>query len=297
MTYDNSIFSYNKLLLTTYASICISVYLYIFKKKIVGFSILALVIMFGILSSDKNPILMGLIALIPSMESLIIKYRILLFKNKLYITIILILIAILIILLVPIFSVYRGGVDIFNTDLKEIYYFSFTKIDPTGPFLSIAQTIKNKALFNLDFTYIKELLVVIPKMLFPNRPMSLADQFAQEMMLNWSSGMGLGYSLMAEAINSFGYFGCIVHYFIIGLIWGMSWRFIGNFINNTIYINIFYKIVGFNILIIMHRGGFIQIIKTLIHSFFPLFMALFFIYISNTIFKKNSKFNTAAYKL
>lgn len=275
ITYNASTFNYLKTIFITTSSIAGCWYICIRKKIRIGMFLVVIVIAFGILTSDKNPILIGMLPLTVwicgHMENA---------KHGVVSSVLLLCIILLTILLIPIFSLYRGGVDIFNiATLKDNYYFSFTKIDPAGPFVSLAEIIRVPPELLLGKSYFNNFLILIPKTIFADRPLDLAEQFAREHIRDWEPGRGLGYSLMAEASINFGYFGMFLHYFLIGLLWGMCWRFIGKLMRDNREINVVYRTFGFYLLILMHRGPSIGIMKTLIQFLIPLLIIMIIVYI------------------
>ena len=262
----NSSYSYLKFIFTITTSICAFTYLCVRKRNTVGLLLIFLVVAFGIASSDKNPILIGSLPLVCWM--CIHGYK----KQWFSITATLILVLgfALVLILLPIFSLYRAGVDIFSVDLMERYYFSFTRIDPAGPFISLSEALRDSGPLSFGSTYLKNFAILIPKMLWVNRPLDLGEQFAMDFLSSWSPGQGLGYSLMSEGLVNFGYLGAFLHYFIIGFMWGMVWRIVGCLIKGALYPNIFYRTVGFYLLVLMHRGASLQILKSLLHFLVPL---------------------------
>lgn len=280
-TYNNSTYSYFKSIFILSLAIVASIYLCTRGKEIIGILLIIIGFSFGVMTSDKNPILISLLPLV-------LKANIIISNNKIKIsTIFFVIIAFVVVLFsIPIFSLYRAGVDIFSLDIVSEFYFSFTRIDPSGPFISLASVLKEEFIPTYGIEYLKNIEILIPKSIWTERPLDLAERFAQDNIKNWQPGEGMGFSLMAEGILSFGYYLSFFHYLFIGLFWGYSWRFIAFLSKNDYMVNIIYRIVGFYIIIIMHRGPSLTIVKDLIHFFVPLFLILVTLNILRSLLKE-----------
>ena len=79
-------------------------------------------------------------------------------------------------------------------------------------------------------TYLYALVAWVPRVIWKDRPDDLAQEFALDNIPNWQPGMGLGYSLLAEAYLNFGYVGVFLQYFGIAFGLGLVWRKLYNFL-------------------------------------------------------------------
>jgi oligosaccharide repeat unit polymerase len=227
-------------------------------------------IIWGFYSSDKNPILMGFLALATALYWRRSRRKSVLFIFILGVPALL--------MVFPLFSLYRAGFPLSILNLKNIYYFSFTRIDPGGPMSSLAEVIRNTDHFRFGTTYLDCLTLLVPRFLWPNRPLDLAELFAQENIINWIPGQGLGYSLLAESYLNFGVAGAFIQFFAFGFLWGMFWRVIQKnmFMHNYRYFISLYHVVGYYIVLLMHRGPLAMTVKTAAH-FLIVLLALFII--------------------
>jgi len=278
-TYSNSTYSYIKSIFTMSTSVLIFLHLCIKKTIGIGLALTLTLVAIGILTSDKDPILL---AALPMLTWLIAKAN---RKKKYLILSFLVLIggSVFALVLVPIFSLYRAGINIFSMDLVDHYYFSFTQIDPSGPFISLADSLRDLKPLLYGKTYIDGLTILVPKIVWANRPLDLAEQFARDFLPLWEPGFGVGYSLMTEGLINFGYLGAFVHYFTIGFGWGVGWRMISLCTASSLHMNVLYRTIGFYLLTIVHRGPLSQIVKTLILFMMPLLVTTMLIHFLKSV--------------
>jgi hypothetical protein len=183
------------------------------------------------------------------------------------------------------FSFFRAGVpvqDIFSvTNIAQHFEINgaFLNLDPGGPMISISSRLNYKVPLRFGSTYLENIYLMIPKAIFPNRPMDLAENFAQQRMDDWTPGRGLGYSLLAEGIDNFSVYFAFFHFLIFGLMWGWVWRFF-----NHIFVSLgegqmiffFQEVIGAYLLFICFRQTTSGIFKTIfMHGILLLFGCLF----------------------
>jgi len=273
-TYSNSTYGYIKSIFTMSTSVLIFLHLCIKKTIGIGLVLAFILVAIGILTSDKDPFLL---AALPMLTWLIVKAS----RKKRYLILSLLALiggSVFALVSVPVFSLYRAGINIFGMDLVDHYYFSFTQIDPSGPFISLADSLRDLKPLLYGKTYIDGLAILVPKIFWANRPLDLAEQFARDFLPLWEPGLGVGYSLMTEGLINFGYPGAFVHYFTIGFTWGLGWRMISLCTASSLYMNVLYRTIGFYLLTIMHRGPLSQIVKTLILFMIPLLVTTMLIH-------------------
>lgn len=267
ISYGNQFFSIFKyIILLNFIVLGIKLYSFNNNKLYIFFLIIPL--FFGIFSSDKNPMIMSLIG-----------FGFLFFENKKYswvkvFLLLLILIPLLYFILVSVlmFSYWRAGFPFFESYIQAYYNFSFTKIDPAGPFLSIATTLNQNASLLLGSSYLDNFSQLIPKFIYENRESGLAEKFAQDNITNWQEGQGYGYSPFSEALENFGLL-AFFHFGIVFTLWAIIWglckkafywkyRSLGSFY-------IFYKVYAFYFLVLFFRIDSLILFKIL-----PLYLIL-----------------------
>ncbi|WP_445577637.1 hypothetical protein GKKCFE_06825 [Pseudomonas sp. E141] len=267
VAYSNQLYSLIKYVLLLNFSV-MGVLLVSANKQVAGWFCLAVPIFAGLITSDKNPILIFLI----SMGIIFLNGKIKLRSFCLYALVGLPLIY-LILNLIFAFSFWRAGFDIAESLNMSYENFSFSRIDPAGPFVSISISVDTDE-YKLGGTYLDNLQQFLPKFISSERPPGISDAFAIEMIPAWVEGQGLGYSPLAEAINNFGYF-AFIHFFILGLYWGIMWKvfiFFGQRWLSFDVCQVFYKIYGFYLLMVGFRVDSLHFMKVA-----PLYVILGFI--------------------
>jgi oligosaccharide repeat unit polymerase len=257
-SYTSPIFSYTVSVFTYFIAILASYHILSLSGfSRVNLSLIVMLIVWGVYSSNKNPILLGLLS--ASVYFLIPKK-----KEEISKLLFVIVGGIFFLFSFPLFSLFRAGFR--GLDLLRNYYFSTTLIDPAGPFYSLLYSLTlGKKLYGI--TYISDLMLIIPKWIWEERPLGTAVYFAKEIIPNWQPGQGLGYSFMAEAYQNFGVTGAFLQYFLIGLLWGMIWNILKKHFSkiNYIYFQSIYFTIGFYMLILMHRAPVIGLVKNMLH--------------------------------
>ncbi len=173
------------------------------------------------------------------------------------------------------FTIFRSGV---NIDLEQIStlisYGLFKNTEPAGPLSVLNDIINNTHKTLYGTSYLNSFEILVPKFIWPSRPLDLAEAFARENMNDWEPGFGRGFSLLAEGYLNFNKYGTLIHYIIIGFTWGWVWRFFFMICKQRFYlINLcFYNTYGLYLLATLHRGPHSVIIKNLLLVMLPLFL-------------------------
>jgi hypothetical protein len=217
----------------------------------------------GILTADKEPLLLALLVCASFFE-----FRKIRFWKFATIS----LCGVVgIIILVILFNLYRTrmpfGEVLYNVPWGAI---SFTKLDPAGPMVSVVSVISDDVPLRYGKTYITNIGVIIPKAVWPDRPLSLSEEFARDFLKDYSEGRGLGYSPLAESFLNFHIPGAFIQFLIFGFLFGGFLQFLRKrvFIHQEHLLGSFIYIVGYQILITSFRSSFIGPLKSVI-----LFMA------------------------
>lgn len=216
------------------------------KDKLKGFLFLAILAIWSLYSSDKNPIFLGFVGLLYGINNVVKSQKRYSFFGLITLIIVLPIFAIL-------FNNYRSGE--FNG--VELYKSLYSNSDPRGPFESII-TAENSYLnqdFRLGATYLESIVNWIPSFIWSSRPEDLATSYAKENIESYSKGMGLGYSPIAEGVLNFGFLGPFFHYFFISfcIIVLIKWQ--KKYSKNEMASFIFYLFLIYFI-VLMHRSPF-----------------------------------------
>lgn len=275
--YNNPIYS----LLLEYTYISVSVFngILILKNKKIKFLNLLIaftIIIWGIYSSNKDPIV---ISLAPFLLYFTFKPP----KKAYYFLLYFIILVLFVVSFLTVFSVFRKELnltyDVITSIISQFGIFRYT--DPAGPMHVFTELITNNNNFEFEFgkTYLSFFYIWIPKLIWPGRWLDPAQEFAQNNITNWMPGQGMGYSLLGESYLNFGFFGAFFQYFLIGFLWGKTWNFFKNKfskINYNLWLSIYY-VFGFYILLVMHRAFSSAIFKQLLLVVIPLtIISLFF---------------------
>lgn len=176
------------------------------------------------------------------------------------------------------FSLYRSGVIINQFVLFNVFENGIIRnTDPAGPLAVFNDLFNSNKDFKYGLTYLDTFYLLIPKFVWSTRPLDVAEKYARETMLNWLPGQGLGYSLLIEGYLNFSYIGVLLQYFIIGLLWGITWNSVKNLvlkISVDIWLSL-YSVFGFFLLVIIHRSPFSGTPKQMFLTLPILLVALF----------------------
>jgi hypothetical protein len=170
------------------------------------------------------------------------------------------------------FSQFRAGTRISVYDAAARWGI-FRQSDPAGPMSTLAAALSRRTDMRLGETYAEALVLWIPRSLWGGRPLGLAEDYARNQIKNWAPGRGLGYSLLAESYLNFGVIGPLIQYFLIGLLWGWFWALVQRAaqLPSSSFTGL-YSSVGFYLLIIAHRGATSSLVTPLIQFAVPLFL-------------------------
>jgi oligosaccharide repeat unit polymerase len=242
------------------------------RKRPLAALLLALpALWWGVYSSNKNPMLVALLGV----GSYLYGRR----SRKARTFFVLLVAAAVGAVLWPIvFSQFRAGHAIQLAMFAERRSF-LRSSDPAGPMISLLEYASQPSQHLLGESYVLAPLLWIPKVMWPGRPLDLSEAFARDHIAHWAPGLGLGYSLLAEAWNNFGWFGPVLQYLAIGLLWGFTWKLLHSWFNRVspAYWRAVYATFGYYLLIIMHRGPTSSIVTFLMQVFVPLVALSFFV--------------------
>lgn len=218
------------------------------KRPAISFMLILPVIGWSIYSSDKDPMLLGLLG----GGAFFVQQR---RKHQMRVIAGIVAACALSGPLVGLFSAYRAEGTLVVDDFK--IHSLMLERDPMGPMVSLTEILQDDNVeFQYGRTYFDSVTLLIPKSLWPDRPLDLSERFIRERLAGWQPGMGMGYSLMAEAFLNFGWFGCLLQYLLLGFFWGHAWRVIQRIFApmGVGYWRAIYCTVGYYTLIMMHRA-------------------------------------------
>lgn len=125
------------------------------------------------------------------------------------------------------FSVYRGHGDL--SQAGEIAKTgSLNKTEAAGPFASIIAELRQGGSSAPDSapmdSVLQGMVGWVPRALWPDRPLDLAEQFARANIPDWHPGMGYGYSPLAEGLHQGGVLGLLLYFLLLGMVIGAVYR-------------------------------------------------------------------------
>lgn len=234
------------------------------NEKIICFGMVVLIVIVGLLTSDKEPLLLALLTC-----GSFIEFKKSSFKRFIAISF---FGSASVIALVLFFNLYRT-----HMPLKEIFHhipltsISFTKLDPAGPMVTFGTVIEDNASLKYGITYINSMGVIVPKAIWHNRPISLSEEFARNFFAEYREGMGVGYSPLTESFLNYHIPGAFIHFLIFGLLIGFILQLLKNkiFINHDKLLTSFIYILVYYIIIMNFRSPLIGPIKLSLQLIVP----------------------------
>lgn len=265
--YLNPVFSYLLKISVLCLAIISAYYIFLAKKPIIPVLGIGAVMLWGLYSSNKDPILVGLVTL----SAYFYRWHL---SSRPYTAVVGVLVVIALAAVGPLlFSLFRAGVGFsFYSVLRGGL---FLRSDPAGPFYTLMSTFESAPPIQYGLSYIKALMNWIPRFLWPSKPLSMSEAFALAHIVNWQPGRGLGFSLLAESYINFRFLGPLIQYSLIGFVWGTGWRLLRQYktIGDTTFKSI-YVVVGFYLLILMHRGDTTLIVTQVVQSLVPIVLVV-----------------------
>lgn len=176
------------------------------------------------------------------------------------------------------FSSFRGGGGLELSDRTGY----LTNIEPAGPFVSIIDEMSERGSSAPDSGFgesiIHGLTGWVPRAIWPDRPLDVAEQFARIRVPNWQPGEGYGYSPFAEAIHQGGVAGIAAYFLLLGavvaLLRNLLLRRRRQGSAYTIVSESFYHVVFLLLLFTLFRGPLQAFVTTLVQYSAALVMAL-----------------------
>lgn len=173
------------------------------------------------------------------------------------------------------YSLHRGGAELTVQSVLTPSYGLIEGSDAGGPFGSIQYVFGSPRKLQFGASYLDIAYLMVPKAIWPGRPLDLAEQFARDTIPNWVPGRGRGFSLLAEAYLNLGSVGVLLQYLVLGYGWGFFWNWLRRLL--SVYSQgaweALYSTLGFLTLLTLHRGPVATGVKTLFVMILPLVIA------------------------
>jgi hypothetical protein len=124
----------------------------------------------------------------------------------------------------------------------------------------------------------------IPRGIWPERPIDMAEGFARDFMVGWQPGMGMGYSPVAEGFHRYGLLLGPVVLFLIGLIFALLQTSFVRVARPGLRLALYVTISGY-IAFFMNRGPFSGVFTQSLQFWLPVLTVLYLILLANKINK------------
>ncbi|NJM94528.1 MAG: hypothetical protein HC842_07580 [Cytophagales bacterium] len=242
-----------------------------FLEMVTGLILFGLTVLWGVYSSNKDPILLVALAL---GAVYILRQK----KQTPALFLKLISSAVILFIILNMVNALRYPESRWEEAFRD-HSQSLLNFDPAGPFISLSIITQQPSEWGLGISYRDTIFLLVPRAVWPERPLDLSEKFARSQLVDWQPGQGLGYSLLSEAYYNFGWMGAFIQYALIGFLWGWFWRIIQFPLVriSPLYWRVTYLTFGYYLLIIMHRGPIAGIVKQgIIHFVLLLLLMLYF---------------------
>ncbi|MBL4789736.1 MAG: hypothetical protein JKY60_12065 [Kordiimonadaceae bacterium] len=280
---ENSSAAYLQTLFYLFSAISISIYISLGKTFTpISVILIAAMVMIVLRTGDKNALAFLFFAML---------YALRIYNTKIGISRIalLSLLAIIILLFTSVLRFYRSGFDFQTALILGFYNFDVLSLDGAGPFVSILHTMDSRPEYLLGSKYINDIYNIIPRFIWPERPITIPEEFAQSIIKDWQPGMGLGYSPYAEAQSNWGPNFIFVHFFMFGAVWFIVWglfaRVFASICGSRDLISRIYYVFGVYLLLLSFRTTSLSFIKGMVH----VFAAVFVVHACNTLLHHASR--------
>jgi oligosaccharide repeat unit polymerase len=187
--------------------------------------------------------------------------------------------------LVPVYAVYRGGGGIVLDAGRVIgsdIYFS----DALGPFAVLITLISGAVSLPAHPIFLSPLLWV-PRGIWSDRPLDMAEGFAREFMIGWQPGMGMGYSPVAEGYQRYGMLGGPIVLFLTGLIFALLQAGFVRFARPGLRLALYVTISGY-IAFFLNRGPMSGVFTQSLQFWLPILTVLYLILLADHIKRSQS---------
>lgn len=182
--------------------------------------------------------------------------------------------------LVPIYAVYRGSGGIV-LDAGQLGGADIIYSDAIGPFVVLITLMYGAVSLPAHSIFVSPFLW-IPRGIWNDRPLDMAEGFAREIMTGWQPGMGMGYSPVAEGYQRYGLlFGPVV-LFLTGLIFALLQTGFLRVSRPGLRLTLYVTISGY-IAFFINRGAMSGVVTQSLQFWLPIVAVLYLILLKNKI--------------
>lgn len=185
--------------------------------------------------------------------------------------------------LVPIYAVYRGSGGIV-LDAGQLGGTDIIYSDAIGPFVVLVTLMYGVVSLPAHSILISPFLW-IPRGIWNDRPLDMAEGFAREIMVGWQPGMGMGYSPVAEGYQRYGLLLGPVVLFLTGLIFALLQSGFLRVSRPGLRLSLYVTVSGY-IAFFINRGTMSGVVTQSLQFWLPILAVLYLILLKNKISAK-----------
>lgn len=167
---------------------------------------------------------------------------------------------------IPMFSIYRATGELTLQQLNG-QGVGLMISEASGPF-TIVHLALNGYVKADGHPIWQSFALWIPRAIWPDRPLDIAEAFAQQVIANWQAGFGLGFSPFAEGYARMGFFGCFFFMALIGAMMALINRLFASFLEEKLRIPATLTIGGI-ISVLVLRGALSGLITQSLQNWLP----------------------------
>lgn len=170
------------------------------------------------------------------------------------------------IVFIPMFSIYRATGELTLQPLN-VQGVGLMISEASGPF-TIVHLALNGYVKADGHPIWQSFALWIPRAVWPDRPLDIAEAFAQQVIANWQAGFGLGFSPFAEGYARVGLFGCFFFMALIGAIMALINRLFASFLEEKLRIPATLTIGGI-VSVLVLRGALSGLVTQSLQNWLP----------------------------
>ena len=167
---------------------------------------------------------------------------------------------------IPAFSIYRGSGE-FILAVPDADALSLVLSEASGPF-AIMHLALNGYVSVDDHPLWHSFVLWAPRALWADRPLDIAEGFAQQVIVGWQAGFGLGFSPFAEGFARYGTAGSALFMAMVGSVTALLQTALSRFVPKPVRIPTMLTIGGI-VSVLVLRGAFSGLITQGIQNWVP----------------------------
>lgn len=192
------------------------------------------------------------------------------------------------IVFIPMFSIYRATGELTLQPLN-VQGVGLMISEASGPF-TIVHLALNGYVKADGHPIWQSFALWIPRAVWPDRPLDIAEAFAQQVIANWQAGFGLGFSPFAEGYARVGLFGCFFFMALIGAMMALINRLFASLLEEKLRIPATLTIGGI-VSVLVLRGALSGLVTQSLQNWLPVVVISL---VATRLAKRRSKKHSAS---